>query len=214
MQLTSFIQDLLEKGQATVAGQLIQFGEADVYQAQVILKQYYEEDKLEMPLVAPEFSPEAALWAAKYLYLAIQFAMLRDLGDEQVKAYLTDFSGPITPEAIYSVDLTLRYLPDLHQLAKGLAPDDVLVVCLKHTLVQWPYSAVGLEGIEEVNHQAVLEHPSLKYAYIDKIIKHKDIKRATHEQIAELIREALGGHAQKLWPEFGIRKTINEYNNH
>jgi hypothetical protein len=207
MQLTSFIQDLLEKGQVTVAGQLIPFGEEDIQQSLILLRQYYEEDKLEMPLAAPEFSSEAALWGARYLYHATQFAMLRDLGEEQVKAYLTDFPGPVTPEAMYAADLALRYLPDLLHLAKGLAPDDVLVACLKHTLVQWPFSSVGQEGIGEVNQEAVLAHPSLKYAYIDRIIKYKDIKRANHTQVAALIGEALGGHVQKLWPQFDNKKN-------
>lgn len=206
MHLTSFIRDLLEKGQVTVAGQLIQFAEEDTQQSIVLLNRYYEEDKLEMPLEAPEFSPEAALWGARYLYHAIQFAMLRDLGEEQVKEHLTDFQGQITPETMYSADLTLRYLPDLLKLAKGLAPDDVLVTSLKHTLSQWPFSSVGLEGMEESNPDVVLENPSLAYAYIDRIIKSKDLKRAGNEQLAGLIREVLGAHTQLLWPQFEDKK--------
>ena len=44
---------------------------------------------------------------------------------------------------MYFVDLTFRYLPDLLQLAKGLAPGDALVAQLKATARQWPLSLVG-----------------------------------------------------------------------
>lgn len=206
MQLTKFIQDLLEKGQVTVAGQLMSFSEQDIGQSVTILKGFYAEDRLEMPLEAPEFSPEAALWAVQYLYHAIQFVMLRDLGEEQVTKHLTAYSGNITPEAVYSADLMLRYLPDLLHLAKGLAPDDVLVTSLKNTLEQWPFSSVGLEGIAQVNCDVILTHASLKYAYMDRIIQQKDITRAAQAKVSELIEEALGGHAQNLWPEFENKK--------
>jgi hypothetical protein len=206
MQFTSFIQDLLEKGQVTVARQLNPFSEEDLQEAGVVLRKYYTDDALEMPYTAPGFSAEAAIWGATYLYRASQFIMLRDVGEQEVHAHLSDFSGVISPEAIYSADLTLRYLPELLYLAKGLAPDDILVKCIKHRLVQWPFSSVGTEVAREVNHQPILAHPSLKYAYIDRIIQQKDIKRATDEAIAEAIREALGAHSSVLWPEFNQTK--------
>jgi hypothetical protein len=201
MQLTSFIQDLLESGQVKVAGQLISFTDEDIKQAVILLKRYYAEDKLDMPFLAPDFSPEAAVWAALYLYHTIQFTLLRDQGEDTVKKYLSSFSGTVTPEAIYSADLLLRYLPDLLALAKGLAPDDVLVTCLKITIAQWPFSSVGLPATELINEELILTHPSLKYAYIDKIIKHKDKKRASRAQVTALIEEALGGYLPHFWPE-------------
>lgn len=206
MQFTSFIQDLLEKGQVTVARQLNPFSEEDLQEAAIVLRKYYADDALEMPHTAPDFSREAAIWAATYLYRASQFTMLRDVGEQEVQAHLSDFSGALSPEVIYSADLMLRYLPQLLHLAKGLAPDDVLVTCIKHTLVQWPFSSVGTEIIREVNHQLILAHPSLKYAYIDRIIQQKDIKRATNEAVAEAIHEALGEHSSVLWPEFNQTK--------
>jgi hypothetical protein len=206
MQLTFFIHDLLKSGQVTVARQLKPFTDEDIQQTEKLLKQHYAGDKLELPLEAPEFSPEAALWAAKYLYHAIQFVMIRDLGEEEVKKHLTSFEGQITPNAVYAADLLLRYLPDLLSLAKGLAPDDILVTCLKQTLAKWPFSSTGLPGIEADNEEVILAHPSLKYAYIDRIIICKDTKRASKAQIAGLIEEVLGGYAHQFWPEFENKK--------
>jgi hypothetical protein len=210
MHLTSFIKELLEKGQVTVTKGLTLFSEEDLQESLKVLRGYHAEDALQMPLVAPAFSSEAALWGAVYLYRATQFVLIRDLGEEAVQSHLNDFSGPVTAEAIYSADLTLRYLPDLLQLAKGLAPDDVLVTCIQHTLTQWPFSSVGTEAAAQADYQPVLAHDSLKYAYIDRIIKHKDTRRASGEEVAELISEVMGAHAALLWPGFENKKTHNE----
>ncbi len=202
MKLAAFIEDLLEKGKVTVAGQIGDFTEEDLHASEALLSQYYQEDALEMPGTAPEFSPEAALWAARYLYYAVQLAALRDLGEEAVEQYLQDYAGPLTPAAIYSVDLTFRYLPDLLHLAKGMAPGDVLVAKLKKTVSRWPFSSVGTESADEAELALILGHPSLQAAYVDRIIREKDAARTGHPQITELIRQALGEYAGALWPGF------------
>ncbi len=202
MELTFFIQDLTKRGKVTVAGQVIQFSKDDEQEAVLELEQYYQEEVLKMPLQAPAFVPQAALWAARYVYFAIQLAMLRDLEDDTVHSLLTEYPGEVTPEAVYSVDLTFRYLPDLLGLAKGLAPGDVLVENLKKTLRQWPFSSFGTELAQEVDHGVLLQHPSLAYAYIDRIIAFKDKKRVNTALVLGLVKEVLGDYAAVLWPDF------------
>lgn len=201
MALTEFITGLLEQGSVTVAGEPLQFAEEDKQGAMAALKNYYNDDSLEMPYTAPEFDEEAALWAAEYLYSAIQLTMLRDLGDDAVQTMLKDLEKPITAEAIYSADLMFRYLPDLLELAKGLAPGDALVKRIKDTLHRWPFSSVGIELTEEADHKVIFDHPSLRSAYIDRIIRQKDIKRVkNNEQLMELAVTALGNYPSELWP--------------
>jgi hypothetical protein len=202
MKLTAFIGDLLEKGKVTVAGQIGAFTEEDLGASEALLRQYYQEDVLEMPGTAPEFSAEAALWGSRYLYYAVQLAALRDLGEDVVEQYLQDFAGPLTPAAIYSIDLTFRYLPDLLHLAKGMAPGDVLVAKLKKTALRWPFSSVGTEAVGEADLDVILGHCSLQAAYVDRIIREKDAARTGHPQITELVRQALGPYAGALWPGF------------
>lgn len=209
MTLALFIQELLEEGKVTVAGQVIDFQPTDTDEAIALLQRYYEDDSLEMPHITPAFHAPAAIWATKYLYLAIQLAALRDLDDEAVKAYLTDFPGEKTPEAIYSVDLLFRYLPDMLHLAKGLAPGDVLVACLKNILHQWPFSSVGQEVGEDINHNLILQHPSLKAAYVDRIIACKDKGRLSYEPLRELVQEAMGEYSTVLWPDFKMFTITN-----
>lgn len=202
MKLAAFLRDLLEKGKVTVAGQIGPFGDDDLRAAETTLRHYYEEDALEMPGAAPAFLPEAALWGARYFYHAVQLAVLRDLGEEVVRQYLQDYPGPRTPEAVYSADLTFRYLPDLLRLARGLAPGDVLVAALQRTALDWPFSSVGSGTAGEVVAGVILEHPSLRTAYVDRIIRQKDAARLGGPVIPEYVRAALGGHAAAWWPEF------------
>jgi hypothetical protein len=207
MKLADFLRDLLERGKVTVAGQIGSFGDDDLRAAETLLRHYYQEDVLEMPGTAPAFLPEAALWGARYFYHAVQLAVLRDLGEEVVRGYLQDYAGPRTPEAVYSVDLTLRYLPDLLRLAKGLAPGDVLVAALQRTALDWPFSSVGSGAAGGVASGVILAHPSLRIAYVDRIIREKDANRLTGPEVPEHVRAALGQHAAGWWPEF---ETLTE----
>jgi hypothetical protein len=202
MKLADFLRDLLEKGKVTVAGQIGSFENDDLHAAEASLRHYYVEDALDMPGAAPAFLPEAALWGARYFYHAVQLAVLRDLGEEVVRKYLQDYPGPRTAEAVYSVDLTFRYLPDLLRLARGLAPGDVLVATLQRTALDWPFSSVGGDMAGDVDPDVILEHPSLRTAYVDRIIREKDTSRLTEPELPEHVRAALGGHAAHWWPEF------------
>jgi len=200
MILAEFLHDLWELGQVTVAGQLGAFTPADLAAAAAVLRQYHQQDALRMPYTAPEFAPEAALWAAQHLYCAGQLALLRDQDEAAIAHYLPDFPGTPTPAAIYSADLSLRHLPALLGLAQGLAPADALVGRLQATLRQWPFSAVGLP--EPGRPDALLTHPALRQAYVDRIIRAQDRARALQPAVYPLIRQALGQYAAELWPGF------------
>jgi hypothetical protein len=86
-------------------------------------------------------------------------------------------------------------------LAKGLSPNDVLVVLLKQTAKDWPYSSVGMELGDDVEINAIMNDSSLKYSYIDRIIEARDNNRCNNTQVNELVAEALGDHAGTLWPQ-------------
>ena len=124
-----------------------------------------------------------------------------------MRELLADFPGPATPEAVYAVDLTFRYLPDLLRLAQGLAPDDVLVARLRQAAGQWPFSFVGAAaGPPSLPPLAalspVLSHPALRLAYADRVISARDRARAAQPAVAPLVQAALGDYGAILWPEF------------
>ena len=202
MKLFSFLQTLFSEGSVTVNGHLSAFDEDDLEDSLQLLRGYYEEDIIHMPSVAPAFSEAATAWAAKHLYLSLQLTVLSDVSTAVINENLKPFDGELTPENIYSADLVLRYVPDVFNLAKGLAPADIMVTKMIETAVQWPFSSVGMQLEQDVDDTVILSHPSLRIAYTDRIIKTKDIKRVTNDNIRESVMEALGNYASVLWPDF------------
>jgi len=188
-------------GEAVVADELHPFDEVDNQVAVEMLRKLYDADTLEMPGRAPAFNPDAALWACQHIYRVIQFLLLRNLGADLMEANLPDFAGVKTADAIYSADIMLRYLPVISGLAKRLAPDDPLVMRLKQTAEQWPFSSVGCDmGTLETNTAIILADPSLSIAYADRIIEQREQKRITNDGEEMLISSVLGNFQQILWP--------------
>ncbi len=224
--LTDFLDDLLRTGHVTVAGQLTPFADDDQAAATDLLRDYHAADALDAPGPAPAFEPAAAGWAAEFLYRTTQLAFLRDYDEQAIAAHLPDWPGRLTAEVIFSVDLLFRYLPTLLALARGLAPADPLVRRLRAVAERWPLSFVGVapapaetpanslandsaeaptnEPVEapENGLASVLAHPTLRARYVERVIERRDRPRAAPPAVAEGIREALGDHADLLWPGF------------
>jgi hypothetical protein len=200
MQLSTFLSTLFAEGKVVATGGISGFDADDLRAAEQVLYQFYREDALAMPAQVPDFHAEAACGGAQFIYNAVQLIINRDLDGEIVEQHLNILPEPASPEIIYSADLTLRYLPELFSLAKGLSPLDIVVTKLKETAARWPFSSVGIELEGEYLLGNILGHPSLKYAYTDRILTQKDKNRAQHPQVTALISLALGNYAAQLWP--------------
>ncbi len=200
--LSEFLKNLYEEGRVVVAEQdIVAFDEEDLRDTLHNLQLRYTEDVAEMPATAPAYDAEAALWAAQYFCRAVQVTVHRNLDESVVTQLLKPFPNPISAEAIYSADLVLRYLPDLFRLAKGLSPRDIVVQHLTEMAAVWPFSSMGMtcEPLTD-SIQTILLQPSLRLAYVDRIIKARDKTRAAHPLIAPLVTEALGAYSEALWP--------------
>ena len=212
MELSNFIQQLLIAGTVSVRSGIISFTEADEQETIQLLQQYYNEDIQEMAVTAPAFNEQAALWAAKYFYTAVQLTMLRDEDEAVINEKLIPFSETVDASAIYSADLMLRYLPALLQLAKGLSPADVLVKVLEQTAAAWPFSSVGIETGEIKNEAVIFSDTSLSIAYADRLIATRDIKRISGPRIKQQILLAAGLHLETFWPQAAtiLKNETNE----
>jgi hypothetical protein len=200
VQLVQFIQEIIQQGKVTVAGEIIPFSEEDLQQSIERLREYHYYQVPELTGMVPSFNAPAALWAAGYLYRVVQLVMLRNLGEDAVQGLLIPYDGPVSPEAVLSVDVSFRYLPNLLALAKGLAPEDVLVKRLQETAAQWPFSSVGMKVNGVMDVEVIMNNACLRKAYIDRIIEAKDRKRCNNSLVNEYIKEALGDHGAILWP--------------
>ena len=198
--LEQFIQDIIQQGKVVVAGQVIPFTQEDVEQATQRLHECYEHQLPELTGPVPAFQPEAAVWAAIFLYRAVQLTMLRNLGEDVVNGLLTPFNGTVSPETILSVDVSFRYLPNLLTLAKGLAPEDALVKQIQAAAIQWPFSSVGMKVEGNMDVAMILNDACLRRAYIDRIIEARDKNRCDNVLVNEYIKEALGDYGPVLWP--------------
>jgi MoxR-vWA-beta-propeller ternary system domain bpX4 len=201
MELSNFIQQLVTTGTVSVQPGIISFAVADEQQAILLLQQYYNEDIQEMPATAPPFNEQAALWAAKYFYTAVQLTVLRDESEAVINEKLVAFAETVDASAMYSADLILRYLPALLHLAKGLSPADVLVKVLEQTATAWPFSSAGIETVPIKNEAVIFLDASLSIAYTDRLITAKHIKKITGDNIKQRILSAAGMHLEIFWPQ-------------
>ena len=149
----------------------------------------------EMAFDPPELNRESAAWALGLIYRACQALVFREIDAASVERAL-DAPCPQRPSAsvCYSADLSLRYLPDLLSLARGIAPDDPLVAGLTALARAWPLSSVGTAGLEDVDVSAFVDHPSLRQLYVDRIIERGDVSRLKHPALRAAVGEALGAY--------------------
>jgi hypothetical protein len=211
MELAPFIHSLLYQGNVTVKSDPAIANYTDRAEVINILETYYREDILDMPANAPAFVPDAAVWAAHYFYQAIMLTVTREAGEELIHERIVDFPNEKTAGVIYSADLVLRHLPSLFDLAKGLAPADVLVKKLKQTAATWPLSSVGIELDEIPGDETILADSFLRQLYIDRIIQLKDKKRIQGPQAIKAISETTGDYTAIIWPDLvtELKPTAN-----
>jgi hypothetical protein len=156
----------------------------------------------------PALSAPAASWALTIVYRAAQALVFREIDADAVRHMLAvPCPLPPSPSVHYSADLSLRYLPDLLALARGIAPDDPLVAGHTALARAWPLSSVGVAGAGEVDPSAFLNHPSLRQLYVDRIIERSDASRLAHPAVRAAVLEAVGAYpslAPKLSPHLQV----------
>ncbi|MCB9883924.1 MAG: hypothetical protein H6838_00450 [Planctomycetes bacterium] len=146
----------------------------------------------------PDLDMNAAIWSTTVLYSACSLYAHRDLGVEEIGRRL-DAPCPSSPRAAathYSVDLTMRHLPDLVLLARGIAPGDPLLAALRRIGAAWPLSSVGMSGLGAVDAAPVCANGALLQHYVDRILLHRDRSRASDPRVAEAIEAAVGDHRE------------------
>lgn len=199
-----FLARLHESGQVVVLPFGLDRLAGEPLDAFPMLRRMDEEARLEFPGDAPAFSWPVAHWAAETFYRACQLLVCRDVSAADTLAVLrVACPQPPSPEAHYSADLVLRFLPDLLGTAQRLAAGDALVDALRELALGWPLSSVGVPGLEPGGLQhldSLFVHPGLCRLYADRILQRCDKTRLLHDQARTAVETALGQHAE-LCPE-------------
>lgn len=199
-ELASFLHRLSEDGRAVVST-LPSPSAPDAGDAVAVLEQTDRIARDELTFELPAFQPEPALWAARLFRDLCRLTACRDLGEDEIqRACASACPDAEGPGAAWSVDLTLRHLPKLFELARHLSNADPLIDQLKRLAREWPLSSVGLPGLEGIDPGTIAGHAGLRRLYADRILAARDRSRLGHPVIDEMLRADLGAHSQ-LAPE-------------
>jgi hypothetical protein len=216
MSLVPFLRQLFDHGRVTVETADVQ--RLDERDLNSLLQLFDAEYRCHLPEGLPALNLPAASWGAKTLYSAAQVLAYRDLGIEAIQQVVqpTRLQG-IAGEQ-FSVDLCLRYLPDLVRLARAASANDPLVTCLLELGADWPLSSVGIaglalseRGIARVN--ALPAEPAVWRLYIDRVLQTGDSARLADPATRTAVRQAVGAFPQlagKLAKELEARQTNQE----
>lgn len=165
------------------------------------LEDEYARESLEYPFKAPEFDKEAALWAAKTVYLTTQFLLCRTNTITQLKANWNIYDKKVTASAMLSADLCLRFLPQLFLKLKEIDSGDVLVEMLQQELSKFYYSAIGFGFNDLKIDSELLDNLCMKQMLLDRIYERTDISLAQQTLFKEGLEENFGDYKEKFWKE-------------
>lgn len=203
--LSLFLNGLLDDGRVAVSREPL----PHEFTGHPLLQQLDERARADLALEAPAFSAEAALWSARLVYGIAQLIVCRDLSAEQIdQVFAKPCPTPPCPETTWSVDLTLRHLPRLFNMAKHLSSGDPLVDRLKALAEQWPLTSVGMPFAGAVN----LGHPALDRLYADRVFAAADLTRLADPQVADRLRADIGLH-RELAPTISAKLFVTHEGN-
>lgn len=214
MSLPQFLNSLLYEGRVRVDpildrnGRIITTGVEELHDAAVLVEAFELEYRSDLAHQPPPLSRDAMLWAASFVQRACGVLTYRDIDADGVRRALSD-PCPESPSCsvVYSVDLILRFLPDVIRLARAASPDDPLVHHLTEIARQWPLSSVGIGSIDITEPLDWLDDPCLQQIYVDRILAEQQESRLDDPRVREAVQTAVGRHPQ-LTPKLVTRLAM------
>jgi hypothetical protein len=186
-----FLHSLFSSGELVLPRVESAFDVKSVRDALIQLEQHWRH---ELPGTSPTFLPDVSQKAAQVLMRLCRAVVDRDLGVEQAKLMIDQIglSEDSSPEQHYSVDLVLRFLPQVADRARRISESDALLELMKKIGQQWPLSSVGMKDCAPDQLPAALQHPTLWRMYVDRIIAARDNSRVHNPLVRNAIAAALG----------------------
>jgi hypothetical protein len=198
------IVNLREQEEVLLYSNILSIREYESKAVLEFLKFEYKREALELPSDVPDFAPEAALWAAKILFISAQLLLYRQNQPKELSSLLPDYPGRIGAAEHLSADLCLRFLPDLLEQLKVIEPTDPLIDLLERILSVWHYSGIRQDAAAADDYSVILENTTLKKLYVDRILQYKNESLARRPEFYSLVKAALGIHAGQYWPGFEL----------
>ncbi|CAI8912602.1 hypothetical protein [Chryseobacterium sp. IT-36CA2] len=171
----------------------------------------FEKERLEFLSDQLSCNKEAAVWAAKVLYHSAQLYLIRENTEKNIDNLIPGFKGTRDISSILSVDLSLRFLPQVIVALNTVDPEDPLISMLENILIQFHYSGIGYDlDLPNMNWKEELKDSTYRKLYLERIVEKKDYKLAEIPLINKLLTAEFGMHKDAFWREL---KTITEENN-
>jgi MoxR-vWA-beta-propeller ternary system domain bpX4 len=194
------ITQLRAREEIILYDKVIEFTDHDVALVKDFLQIEFETEAMNYPFSSPQYDLEAALWGAKTLYTACQILLYREHKGAELNTLLAPYPNKITPEAILSADLCLRFLPQVLSEATLIDNEDPLIPILNNILHSWHYSGIGVaSNLQDVDFETIFTNNTLEQLYIDRVIEKKDINRAKLPTLNNKIKTVLGNYSEHFW---------------
>lgn len=208
------IQALRQQEEILLYEHALTFSEHDIQEVVDFLALEYARESIEYPHTPPDFDPLAAEWAAKTVYFSTQLLLFRESSVEDIASAVPKFSQPITPAAIVSADLCLRFIPFIIRQLSLIDSQDGLIPILVPLLHTWHYSGITYPlDTTLLNFDTILLNPSLHQLYINRVISATNIKLALHPVCRQWIDANLSIFAEDFWKEFTMETRIHDNTN-
>jgi hypothetical protein len=197
-----FLSDLYEIGHVSLP--VLDQGEGPDFasqRAQELISSRDQTLRLSAAGSLPELAMPVALMGARCVYLGCQLFVDRTRPVTALDGCVHEIGklSP-TPSTVYSLDLALAFLPDLHAHARQLVEDDELMRLLDQLARLWPFSAVGIPVNESPWDRIALwwDDVGLRISYVDRLLARDEGACLRHVPVAEAVKDALGMRVEEL----------------
>ncbi|WP_312394939.1 hypothetical protein [Chryseobacterium sp.] len=167
----------------------------------------FEKERLEFLSDQISCDKEAAVWAAKVLYHSAQLHLIRKGTGKDLEKLIPKFKGKRDVSSMLSVDLSLRFLPQIIIVLQNADPEDALVKMLEEILFQFHYSGIGYDlNLEKINWEEELKDKTYRKLYLERIVEKKAYPLAEIPYINQLLIAEFGMYKDIFWRELKIVK--------
>ncbi len=189
---------------------LLHFSEAVQEETLEFLRSEYTKESADYPFAVPDFEANAALWGAKMMYVATHLMLYRETKVADIEQLLPNFEATVSPSAMLSADLSLRFLPHVITHLHMIDPEDRLKEILEKHLLTWHFSGIlHFSKPENLNFEVIVADKCLHQLYINRVIEYKKQYFSTHPALREGIKASLSIFAEEFWKGFKNEITLN-----
>lgn len=191
--MLDFLKQLLEDGEVTVPRQV--HGDVESVRRLLIFVERIWRQEWSGP--APRFDADRAAQAAAVLCTFCRATVYRELDEHELAEELHQIGlqsddAEDSASAHYSVDLVLRFLPQVYERLSRTSKEDPILALALNIARDWPLSSVGISGSAPDSLPTAFDDPGLCRVYVDRVLEAGDRDRLNLPRIAAAVAAAVG----------------------